>query len=152
MRMSEGGKKMNYEIVGSFNTDRVLSAGEIENLIGFLSLQIEEPVDIDQEPETYSTSGIKLNIQSTDSIHAQIKEFLVAYDQEREKYTRLVWVETACENDQCEQFQKFKERHTLANKNGKGFYMCPECEDISTYTEKETEWEAVNETKSKPKA
>ena len=143
---------MNYEIVGSFNTDRILSAAEIDNLIGFLSLQIEEPVDSEQEYETYSTSDIKLNLQCTDTIHAQMKDFLDNYKREREKYSRLVWVETACENDQCEQFQVFKERHTLANMNGKGFYMCPECQDISTYSEDETDWEAVNETKSKPKA
>jgi hypothetical protein len=74
------------------------------------------------------------------------------YYKMREKFSRLVWVETACENDQCSQFQIFQEKPTLANMNGRGFYMCPECQDISIYSEDETDWEAVNETKQKSKA
>ena len=59
------------------------------------------------------------------------------------KFSRLVWIESACCNENCAEFQIYKERHCLANREGKGFYMCPVCLDINLYFEGADFWEDV---------
>ena len=44
-----------YEIKLSFETYRDLTADELSNLEGHLTLQIEEPANADQEDEDYET-------------------------------------------------------------------------------------------------
>ena len=48
---------MQYKITVRFKTDRELTFEELNNLQGHLLLQIEEPVNQDNEDETYETSN-----------------------------------------------------------------------------------------------
>ena len=45
-----------YKIEITFSTDRPLTPYELNALESHLMLQIDEPVNEDQEPETYATS------------------------------------------------------------------------------------------------
>jgi hypothetical protein len=53
---------MNYKAEIIFSTDKQLTAEQIDNLLGNLELQINEPVDSEQEAEDYATSLISINI------------------------------------------------------------------------------------------
>ena len=46
-----------YKIEITFSTDRPLTPYELNALESHLMLQIDEPVNEDQEPETYETSN-----------------------------------------------------------------------------------------------
>jgi hypothetical protein len=46
-----------YKIEITFSTDRPLTPYELNALEGHLMLQIDEPVNEDQEPENYETSN-----------------------------------------------------------------------------------------------
>lgn len=46
-----------YKIEITFSTDRPLTTYELNALEGHLMLQIDEPVNEDQEPENYETSN-----------------------------------------------------------------------------------------------
>ena len=46
-----------YKITITFSTDRPLTPYELNALEGHLMLQIDEPVNEDQEPENYETSN-----------------------------------------------------------------------------------------------
>ena len=49
--------KPEYKITITFKTDRRLTSHELNALESHLMLQIDEPVNEDQEPETYETSN-----------------------------------------------------------------------------------------------
>jgi hypothetical protein len=53
---------MNYKAEIIFSTDKQLTAEQIDNLLGNLELQINEPVDSEQEAEDYATSLVSINI------------------------------------------------------------------------------------------
>lgn len=55
-----------YEIKLSFQTDRDLTAEELDNLEGALTLQIEEPTNSDQEDEDYQTKFISYLVENFD--------------------------------------------------------------------------------------
>jgi hypothetical protein len=52
-----------YTITINFRTDRELTQNELDDLQGHLLLQVEEPVNEDQEDETYSTDKITHKIE-----------------------------------------------------------------------------------------
>jgi hypothetical protein len=53
---------MRYKAEIIFSTDKQLIAEQIDNLLGHLELQVNEPVDNEQEAEDYATSLISINI------------------------------------------------------------------------------------------
>ena len=53
---------MNYKAEIIFSTDKQLTVEQIDNLLGNLELQVNEPVDSEQEAEDYATSLISINI------------------------------------------------------------------------------------------
>ena len=53
----------NYRIEITFSTDRDLSNEEMSNLEGHLLLQIDEPYDQNNEPETYTTKDATYKIE-----------------------------------------------------------------------------------------
>ncbi len=55
-----------YEFKLSFQTYRELTADELANLEGALTLQIQEPTNADQEDEDYETKFINCTIQNFD--------------------------------------------------------------------------------------
>ena len=52
-----------YKIEITFSTDRLLEFAELNNLEGHLLLQIDEPYDNDNEPESYKTKDPNYQIQ-----------------------------------------------------------------------------------------
>ena len=52
-----------YKITIRFKTDRELTPEELDNLQGHLLIQIEEPMNQDNEDETYETSQSTYYIQ-----------------------------------------------------------------------------------------
>ena len=55
--------KTKYKMELTFLTDKELTPKELDNLLGHLLLQIEEPMNEDNEDEKYSTSWITYNIK-----------------------------------------------------------------------------------------
>ena len=52
-----------YQMLVSFETDRVLSSEEEDNLIGHVVPQIEEPATHEGDDEEYSTSNLKISLE-----------------------------------------------------------------------------------------
>jgi hypothetical protein len=52
-----------YRMVISFDTDKVLSYDEEDNLIGHVAPQIEEPATHEGDDEEYSTSNLKISLE-----------------------------------------------------------------------------------------
>jgi len=50
-------------MVISFDTDKVLSYEEEDNLIGHVAPQIEEPATHEGDDEEYSTSNLKISLE-----------------------------------------------------------------------------------------
>ena len=52
-----------YQMLISFDTDRVLSSDEEDNLIGHVAPQIEEPTTYEGDDEEYSTSNLRITLK-----------------------------------------------------------------------------------------
>ena len=52
-----------YRMVISFDTDKVLSYDEEDNLLGHVAPQIEEPATHEGDDEEYSTSNLKISLE-----------------------------------------------------------------------------------------
>ena len=52
-----------YRMVISFDTDKVLSSEEEDNLIGHVAPQIEEPATYEGDDEEYSTSNLEISLE-----------------------------------------------------------------------------------------
>ena len=52
-----------YRMVISFDTDKVLSYDEEDNLIGHVAPQIEEPATHEGDDEEYSTSNLTISLE-----------------------------------------------------------------------------------------
>ena len=52
----------NYKIEINFSTDKVLNADQLANLENAILLQLDEPIDYDQNAEDYETHLIKYEI------------------------------------------------------------------------------------------
>ena len=52
-----------YRMVISFDTDKVLSSEEEDNLIGHVAPQIEEPATYEGDDEEYSTSNLTISLE-----------------------------------------------------------------------------------------
>ena len=52
-----------YRMVISFDTDKVLSPEEEDNLIGHVAPQIEEPATYEGDDEEYSTSNLTISLE-----------------------------------------------------------------------------------------
>jgi len=52
-----------YRMLISFDTDKVLSYDEEDNLIGHVAPQIEEPATHEGDDEEYSTSNLKISLE-----------------------------------------------------------------------------------------
>jgi hypothetical protein len=50
-------------MVISFDTDKVLSSEEEDNLIGHVAPQIEEPATYEGDDEEYSTSNLEISLE-----------------------------------------------------------------------------------------
>jgi len=56
-------KSKNYKIEITFTTNRDLTPKELSNLEGAITLQINEPMNEDNEDETYETSQITYKME-----------------------------------------------------------------------------------------
>ncbi len=54
---------MRYKIEITFSTDKVLNADQLANLENAILLQIDEPMDYDQNAEDYETSQTNYEIE-----------------------------------------------------------------------------------------
>lgn len=52
-----------YRMVISFDTDKILSSEEEDNLIGHVAPQIEEPATHEGDDEEYSTSNLEISLE-----------------------------------------------------------------------------------------
>ena len=52
-----------YQMFISFETDRVLSSDEEDNLIGHVAPQIEEPTTHEGDDEEYLTSNLQITLK-----------------------------------------------------------------------------------------
>jgi hypothetical protein len=52
-----------YQMLISFDTDKVLSSDEEDNLIGHVAPQIEEPTTYEGDDEEYSTSNLRITLK-----------------------------------------------------------------------------------------
>jgi hypothetical protein len=52
-----------YQMLISFDTDKVLSSDEEDNLIGHVAPQIEEPTTHEGDDEEYSTSNLRITLK-----------------------------------------------------------------------------------------
>ena len=52
-----------YQMLVSFDTDKILSSEEEDNLIGHVAPQIEEPATHEGDDEEYSTSNLKISLK-----------------------------------------------------------------------------------------
>ena len=52
-----------YQMLVSFDTDKILSSEEEDNLIGHVAPQIEEPATHEGDEEEYSTSNLKISLK-----------------------------------------------------------------------------------------
>ena len=75
-----------YQMLISFDTDKVLSSDEEDNLIGHVAPQIEEPTTHEGDDEEYSTSNLQIYLtQSNVSGKMKAKdamEMLLKYDKD----------------------------------------------------------------------
>lgn len=55
-------ERFTYSIKASFVSDRELNDSELENLIEYINLQIQEPWDENQESENYVSSDILVEL------------------------------------------------------------------------------------------
>lgn len=55
-------ERFTYSIKASFVSDRELNDSELENLIEYINLQIQEPWDENQERENYVSSDILVEL------------------------------------------------------------------------------------------
>jgi hypothetical protein len=53
----------NYKITISFESDYELEQNQVDDLLGHLELQIQEPQTYKGEDETYTTKNIKINLE-----------------------------------------------------------------------------------------
>jgi hypothetical protein len=51
-----------YQMMISFDTDKVLSSEEEDNIIGHVAPQIEEPITSEGDDEEYSTSNLQISL------------------------------------------------------------------------------------------
>lgn len=68
---------MKYEIRIEFESDYELEAVQLDDLLGFLSLQIEEPQSWTGEPENWTSKNIMINLleKSKDvSVHRRVMQ------------------------------------------------------------------------------
>ena len=52
-----------YQMLISFDTDKLLSSDEEDNLIGHVAPQIEEPATHEGDDEEYSTSNLQISLK-----------------------------------------------------------------------------------------
>ena len=52
-----------YQMLVSFDTDKILSSEEEDNLIGHVAPQIEEPATHEGDDEEYSTSNLQISLK-----------------------------------------------------------------------------------------
>ena len=52
-----------YQMLVSFDTDKILSSEEEDNLIGHVAPQIEEPTTHEGDDEESSTSNLKISLK-----------------------------------------------------------------------------------------
>jgi hypothetical protein len=62
-KSQKGGQIMRYKIEITFSTDKVLNADQLANLENAILLQIDEPMDYDQNAEDYETSQTNYEIE-----------------------------------------------------------------------------------------
>jgi hypothetical protein len=53
----------NYKITISFESDYELEQNQVDDLLGHLELQIQEPQTYKGEDETYTTKNIEINLE-----------------------------------------------------------------------------------------
>jgi hypothetical protein len=58
----KGGEIMQYKVEINFSTDKVLNADQLANLENAILLQLDEPIDYDQNAEDYETHLINYEI------------------------------------------------------------------------------------------
>ena len=75
-----------YQMLVSFDTDKILSSEEEDNLIGHVVPQIEEPATHEGDDEEYSTSNLQIYlVQSNNFGKMKAKdamEMLLKYDKD----------------------------------------------------------------------
>jgi len=54
---------MQYKVTIDFKTDYQLEQDEVDDLLAFISLQVEEPADWKGQQARYNTSDIEINIE-----------------------------------------------------------------------------------------
>ena len=75
-----------YRMVISFDTDKVLSYDEEDNLIGHVAPQIEEPATHEGDDEEYSTSNLQISLTQSNTFGKMkakdAMEMLLKYDKD----------------------------------------------------------------------
>ena len=75
-----------YQMLVSFDTDKILSSEEEDNLIGHVAPQIEEPATHEGDDEEYSTSNLQIYLTQS-NVSGKMKardamEMLLKYDKD----------------------------------------------------------------------
>ncbi len=75
-----------YQMLVSFDTDKILSSEEEDNLIGHVAPQIEEPSTHEGDDEEYSTSNLQISLTQNNTFGKMkakdAMEMLLKYDKD----------------------------------------------------------------------